>query len=50
MLKNVKQKNEKIIKEHFQEVFGEGYTVEVNWGMPIANVSATFEKEGKKSI
>lgn len=50
MLKNVKAKNEKIIKEHFEEVFGEGYTIEVNWGMPVANVSATFEKDGKKSI
>lgn len=50
MLKNVKAKNEQIIKEHFEEVFGEGYTIEVKWGMPVSNVTATFDKEGKKSI
>jgi len=50
MLKNVKQKNEKIIKEHFEEVFGDGYSIEVKWGMPISNVTATFDKEGRKTI
>jgi hypothetical protein len=50
MLKNVKAKNEKIIKEHFEEVFGEGYVIEVKWGMPVCNIMATFNKDGKKSI
>ena len=50
MLKNVKQKNETIIREHFEEIFGEDYSFEIKWGMPISRVISTYEKEGRKSV
>lgn len=49
MLKNIKQKNEKLIAEHFEQVFGEGYKVEVNWGMPVMAITITATKDDKVS-
>lgn len=50
MLKKVKEKNETLIREHFQEVFGENYDFEVKWGIPVTLLTITFEKETTKSI
>lgn len=50
MLKKIKEKNEFLIKDHFEKVFGEDYNFEVNWGMPIVVLTITFEKEERKSI
>jgi hypothetical protein len=49
MIKNIKAKNEQIIREHFEEVFGDGYTIEVKWGFPVTTVISTLEKDGVKS-
>jgi len=50
MLKKVKEKNEILIKEHFEEVFGENYSFEVKWGIPVTLLTINFEKENNKSI
>jgi hypothetical protein len=50
MLKQIKQTNEKILKQHFEQAFGEGSEVEVNWGFPIIGFELTINQPGTKTI
>jgi hypothetical protein len=50
MLKQIKQTNEKILKKHFEQSFGEESKVEVNWGFPIITVEITLNHPETKTI
>lgn len=50
MLNKIKEKNQEILQNHFQEVFGEESVVTVNWGFPVTSVKVAVEKEEEKTI
>lgn len=45
MLKDIKATNEKLLAEHFQQLFGEGYTVAVNWGFPFVVIHLVLDTQ-----
>lgn len=49
MLKDIKATNEKIIKEHFSEIFGENYNIECNWNFPVCVLTIVYEDKQKMS-
>lgn len=63
MLKDIKKRIEEVTKEHFKEVLGEEFEVELNWGIPnttlvlkkekedfIMNTAITFETESDSEV
>lgn len=48
-LKTIKEYYEKIISQHFQEIFGEFYNVETNFGIPTTVVHVKLIEETKSS-
>ena len=49
MLSKIKEKNQEILQNHFQEVFGEESVVTVNWGFPVTSVKSGCRKRGRKN-
>ena len=45
MLKNIKTRNEKILKEYFEKALDGKAKVEVDWGFPISTVEIFIETE-----
>ena len=45
MLKDIKKRIEEVTKEHFEEVLGEEFEVELNWGIPNTTLVLKKEKE-----
>jgi len=48
MLDQVKEKNSKIFIEHFNQVFGEKFKVECDWGFPVLSLSFKSQTEERQ--
>lgn len=50
MLSKIKAKNEEILQNHFQELFGDAYQIEVSWGFPFVVVNIVLDNKEVKTI
>jgi len=50
MLSQIVLTNNKILKEHFEQLLGENHTVVAKWGFPVCEVEVTQETDVLKAI